>query len=164
MFSKSHNDRFIYETAVFELYMRSPAWLHSRSAVLLCCWMSTCLSVAWALWACLPACGHLFTSSSISRHGCKPPTITTSPSPAGPLHPSLVFPQDTSCEPLMLILRSTSSSLVLSTTLFPKLYFAAGTGLLPHRQWIWKMGHHFEYTHGNCLLPYRPRNVVYILG
>lgn len=25
----------------------------------------------------LPACGHLFTSSSISRHGCNPPTITT---------------------------------------------------------------------------------------
>lgn len=35
-------------------------------------------------------------------------------SPAGLLHPSLVFPPDTSCEPLMLILQSTSFSPVMS--------------------------------------------------
>lgn len=46
----------------------------------------------------------------------KPPTIATRPLPlpAGLLHPSLVFPPDTSCEPLMLILQSTSFSLVIS--------------------------------------------------
>lgn len=66
----------------------------------------------------LPACGHLFTSSSISRHGCKPPYNhhhAPPPLPSALLRPSLVFPPDTSCEPLMLILQSTPFSLVIRT-------------------------------------------------
>lgn len=49
------------------------------------------------LWACLPACGHLFTSSSISRHGCKlpPPLLPPDPSPRRPAFstPLSCFPQ-----------------------------------------------------------------------
>lgn len=134
--------------------MQSPAWLHGHPAVPLSSWMSTCLSAARPLWACLPACGHLFTSSSISRHGCKNPLPTPSPPdplpplpfppPAGLLHPSLVFPPDTSCEPLMLILQSTSFSPVISpasTALFLKLslHSAVCTGLLTHKHAIYML-------------------------
>lgn len=104
------------ETAT-DLFMRNstvavvdghPCWLRRRSAVPLCFWMSTCLSVARPLWACLPACGHLFTSSSISRHGCNspPPLSSSTTAPPRAVRPSPPFSRvspDTSCEPLMLI-------------------------------------------------------------
>lgn len=78
-------------------HMWSPAWSHSHYEVPLCSWMSTCLSVALPFWACLPACGHLLTSSTISRHGCSPHYYNhqTPPSLARPLQPFLVFPPQT---------------------------------------------------------------------
>lgn len=72
--------------------------------------------------AALPACGHLFPSSSTSRHDCNPLTHThTHPhcGLAAPLllgRPSLVSPPDTSWEPLMPTLRSSSCSPVISAS------------------------------------------------
>lgn len=84
---------------VFVFYMHRPAWLHSDSAVPLCSWMSTCLSVARPLCDCLPACGHLFTSSSISRHGCKPHHPTPTLWPQDPSPPRPAFSTPLSCFP-----------------------------------------------------------------
>lgn len=71
------------------------------------------------LWACLPACGHLFTSSSISRHGHHPHPHNHHNAPSPPWSAfstplSCRPPPDTSCEPLMLILQSTSCGPVIS--------------------------------------------------
>lgn len=98
--------------------MHNSAWLHGESAVPLCSWMSTCsttLSPSTSLWTSVYFLLHqlswLQPPRTRPRYCHNTPFLTGRPSP--PL--SCVSPPDTSCEPLMLILQSTSCSPVISS-------------------------------------------------
>lgn len=69
--------------------LRAPRWLHPPPPSHWGSWTPTCPSATRpTASASLPACGHLFTSSSISRHGCdrapSPWPPTPHPSPTAP--------------------------------------------------------------------------------
>lgn len=132
---------------MFVFYMHSPAWLHSVSAVPLCSWMSTCLSVldhsgpvCQLVDICLLPPPSVVMAATTHTH-----TITTMPLllPGWPFPPlsRVSPPPDTSCEPLMLILQSTSCGPVISlasTALSLKLSLcsAAWTGSLTQKHLI----------------------------
>lgn len=141
----------------FAFWMPSPAWLHSDCSptVLLDVHLSlsgpAALCLSASLWTSVYFLFH--QSSWLQTH---PPSQTPTPyttattplsSPPGLLHPSLVFPPDTSCEPLMLSLQSTSCGPVtsLASTALSRplrlplplsLYFAVRTSLLTYKQLI----------------------------
>lgn len=128
-FTKLHNDRFIYErlkylSCICKTLLGFTATLQSH-CVPRCPPVSQWLEHSGPVCQLVDIC--LLPPLSVVM-AANPPLSPPDPSPslAGLLHPFLVFPLDTSCEPLMLILQSTSASLVMSTTLFPKLYFDIG--------------------------------------
>lgn len=144
-------DLFMRETPVFLFYIQSPAWLHSHCSptvflnVHLSLSGSTTQGLSASLWTSVYFLLH--QSSWLQTppphhygHQTHPlPSTPLADQPSPPL--SRVSPPNTSCEPLMLILQSTSPCHVdgqNSTALFLRLslYFAVCTGLLIQRHFI----------------------------
>lgn len=113
---------YLWETPVFAFCIQSPAWLLSDSAVPHCVPgcppVSQCLDhsgpVCQIVDICLlppPSVAMAAKKKKPHHHGQTPP-LAGRPAFSTPLS---CFPPDTSCEPLMLILQSTSYRLVTST-------------------------------------------------
>jgi len=117
-FPKLNSDRFVYEKlrcwcSIWETLLGFTVSLQSHC-------VSGCPPVSQWLGHFGPVCQLvdicLLPPPSVVM-AANPPLSPPQPLllPAGPPRPSLVFPPDTSCEPLMLILQSTLVSAVMTT-------------------------------------------------